>query len=239
MKKTIITLMALAGVAMAESTWEWQTLTLTTPTGGNFTPGANDNSGNTVINWSEDTRNLYSWQMSFDLTVKQFASGNAPANDSTLNNIFGTTTPSGAGGYVLSLTNKGGLVLTLGQYGDALIASESGVVDMGDGTNFGEATAVTLSFTNYVSETSDAASVGGIFSLSVDGTEVGTYTVNEASANTIFGKNGNTKIWTNGKNQYFTNIVMAKGGNIVIPEPATATLSLLALAGLTMRRRRK
>ena len=239
MKKTIITLMVLAGVAMAESTWAWQTLTLTTPNGGNFTPTGDAAAGNTVINWSETTGNLYSWQMSFDLTVKQFASGNAPNGDNTLNNIFGTTSPSGAGGYVLSLTNKGGLVLTLGQSGKALIASESGVVDMGDGTNFGEATAVSLSFTNYVSETSDAASVGGIFSLSVDGTEVGTYTVNEASTNTIFGKNGSTKIWTNGKNQHFTNIVMAKGGNIVVPEPATATLSLLALAGLAAHRRRK
>ena len=232
MKKTIITLMALAGVAAAETTWEWQTLTLTTPTGGKFTPTGNA-SGNTVIGWSDDTGDLYSWQMSFELTVKAFN------GTGTLNNIFSTASTDGASGYVLSLTKEGGFVLTLEQNGDALIASESGVVAIGDGTNFGAATAVTLSFTNYVSETSDAASVGGIFSLSVDGTEVGTYTVDKASVNTIFGKNDNTKIWTNGKNQYFTNLVMAKGGNIVVPEPATATLSLLALAGLAARRRRK
>ena len=241
MKKTLITLLALTGVAMgANTTWEWETLTLTTPANGTFTPTGTA-AGNTVINWSQDTRNLTSWKISFDLSVKQFSSTHAPDGDSTLNNIFGTmvgANNSGAAGYVLSLTNNGGLVLTDGKAGDYLISSDAGVITLGNGTEFGTSTTVTLSFINYVTEDSND-SVGGIFTLTVGGGEVGSHVVTQNDTDTIFGKNGNTKLWTNGQNQYFTNIAMAKGGNIVVPEPTTATLSLLALAGLAARRRRK
>lgn len=46
------------------------------------------------------------------------------------------------------------------------------------------------------------------------------------------------RVWSNGAQEHFTGMSLVKLENNLIPEPATATLSLLALAGLAARRRR-
>ena len=51
------------------------------------------------------------------------------------------------------------------------------------------------------------------------------------------------RLWTNGGNEKFSNVALSMLDNNkitpAVPEPTTATLSLLALAGLAARRRRR
>lgn len=109
---------------------------------------------------------------------------------------------------------------------------------MGEYSTTDTAVAITLQFVKFVD--SEGAFDSGIFTLTV-GDATGTYTV-DASDNTIFTKGSNNNVWTNGGNEVLSGISLKYAGSVVtqtIPEPTTATLSLLALAGLTVRRRRK
>lgn len=96
MKRTLIALMALAGVAAADTATTpeeltWADLTITTPTGASLT------TGNSAIDWSDSVENLVnSWELSFTL------------DPSRLSNqyLFGTTYNSaGAASYTLQITN--------------------------------------------------------------------------------------------------------------------------------------
>lgn len=55
----------------------------------------------------------------------------------------------------------------------------------------------------------------------------------------LFYKNNETRFYCNGEAEKYSNIQLWKVTDNLIPEPATATLSLLALCGLAARRRRK
>lgn len=103
------------------------------------------------------------------------------------------------------------------------------------------AVAITLQFVKYVDEA--GADLSGEFTLTV-GDASATYVV-ENFDNTVFNKGVNNNVWTNGGAEKLYNISLATAGCVtiasspVVPEPATATLSLLALCGLAARRRRK
>ena len=221
MKKTIIALMALAGVAAADTATTpeeltWTSLTVTTPANGAL------GSGNSVIDWTEATGNLMnSWELRFTL------------DPSRLSNqyLFGTVKgSSGADGYTLQITSDGAIrlnqnksveVLTVGSY-----TAEDSAVEIG------------LQFVKVVD--AEGAFKSGTFTLTV-GDAIGTYTV-DAIDNTIFTKGSNNNVWTNGGNEKISAISLKYADAVVlpaVPEPTTATLSLLALAGLAARRRRK
>jgi len=248
-------LMLAAGSALAAvsdgtlenpATLTWEDLTLTAP--------ANDNvvgtltASNSGLNWDQNTGNLKSWELSFTLDIDKIRNSYAY--------LFGTSKDnSGAFGYVLSISKDGYIQLTNGKKSDStkdLIKSstsvfgpytrtESGQDSNGDYTDYifadGTSIEVTLTFLCYVDEVSED-SVGGEFTLYVDETFIGKTTV-DGNANTVFLKNGNSRLWTNSAAQQFSNISIKQGGVLLVPEPATATLSLLALAGLAARRRRR
>lgn len=202
--------------------------------------------GNIRLTWTESDTLLSSWQLSFDLV------------DATLANaaIFGTSTQGagGAQGYVLKTTADGALTLN---FGDNSISTSNNVIIAGENT------AVTLSFV--ANETLSGELVGGTFTLSVgletktlgvtfdssvvDDGSVANYRTGLINGQQSFtfmdANNGSTSanfaslLWTNGGAEKFYNIKVSKLDNNVIPEPATATLSLLALAGLAARRRRR
>ena len=199
--------------------------------------------GNIRLTWKESDTLLSSWQLSFDL------------EDAALTNagIFGTSTRGGGGpqGCVLSTTKNG--ALTLSAVGNSISTSDNVIIA-------GKNTAVTLSFE--ANETLSGELVGGTFTLSVgletktlsvtfDSSVVGDGTVANYRTGLINGQqsftfnNGSDSddyaslLWTNGGEEKFHNIKVSKLDNKVIPEPATATLSLLALAGLAARRRRR
>lgn len=225
MKKTLIALVALTGVATAEVTdgWltkpdalTWETLSITTPANGALS------SSNSVINWTEETGNLEkSWELSFTLDPSRLSD----------QYLFGTVKDnSGAAGYTLSISSAGSIKLNQNKSTCVIEAKNAYTAD-------DSAVAITLQFLNYVDEAGEDA--GGLFTLTVGGSSY-TYEIAEDDAtNTVFTKGSNNNIFTNGGAETFSGISLKRGGNMIVPEPTTATLSLLALAGLAVRRRRK
>ncbi len=201
--------------------------------------------GNIRLTWTESDTLLSSWQLSFDLEDAALADAS----------IFGTSTQGkgGAQGCVLKTTAAGALTLS---FGDNSISTSNNVIIAGENT------AVTLSFV--ANETLSGELVGGTFTLSVgletktlgvtfdssvvDADSVANYRtglINGQQSFTFIENNASTSanfaslLWTNSGGEKFHNIKVSKLDNKVIPEPATATLSLLALAGLAARRRRR
>lgn len=226
MKKTLIALVAMAGISMGAeglvtdaSELTWTDLTLTTPANNQLT------SGNSAIDWSEETGNLTeSWALSFTLDPSRAADAY----------LFGTVKgSSGADGYTLSTTSAGAIALNQNK--------SNNVLTVGSYTADDSAVAITLQFVKYVDEA--GADLSGEFTLTV-GDASATYVV-ENFDNTVFNKGSNNNVWTNGGAEKLYDISLATAGCVtiasspVVPEPATATLSLLALCGLAARRRRK
>ncbi len=226
MKKTLIALVAMAGISMGAeglvtdaSELTWTALTLTTPANNQLT------GSNSAIDWSEETGNLTkSWALSFTLDPSRAENAY----------LFGTVKgSSGADGYTLSITSAGAIALNQNK--------SNNVLTVGSYTADDSAVAITLQFVKYVDEA--GADLSGEFTLTV-GDASATYVV-ENFDNTVFNKGVNNNVWTNGGAEKLYNISLATAGCVtiasspVVPEPATATLSLLALCGLAARRRRK
>lgn len=223
MKKTLIVLVALAGGAMAAE----EALTLTSPANGFL------ETGNAAIAWSEDYTKLESWELSFDLVLKD------STYPSEAHAFFGThSIDSGCEGYVLRITENGAIQLGYRDHphiNPTYITTSDDIVTTDK--NFG----ITLKFVADV--TADGTLKGGTFTLTC-GEESHDYTLPQGTDGdyltyTALEKNANSKFWTNGTEEKFYNISVTKLDSIVVPEPTTATLSLLALAGLAARRRRK
>lgn len=227
MKKTLIALMALTGVATAAP----QALTLTTPSEGKI------ESSNNYIAWSEEYSQLDSWSVSFNLL------------DSTLANaaIFSTERQGGGGavGYVLNTTGTGALTLTNSNASNAVLITLNDVITAGTQTDTIILTFVADEFAANDNATAGIIS-GGTFTLTI-GEQTSSAYVTSSEHTTLWNGEGHgtsqnlsSRFWTNGGNEKMYGISVAKlDNNLIVPEPATATLSLLALAGLAVRRRRK
>ena len=164
-----------------------QTLTITTP------GGAQIEGGNSRFNWSENTGDLTSWEISFEM---QTAGG-------LTKDVFNLNAASSAGtGYHLSFTDT---TLYLKDNGGNALITLDGVI------NPDARTAITLRFEKDVDDA--GASLGtGKFTLT-SGTSSLTSQVTAGSGNeeTAFKKdNGQTRIWTNGGGQKFYNITLTK-----------------------------
>ena len=227
MKKTIIALLALAGVAAGA---EPITLTLTSPDSNLGTDG----NGNQALAWSDEGYDeLTSWSLSFMLNDKALT-------DDT--NLFSTRSlGSGAEGYVLRSNADGSLKLMYRDHPDVLdtvITSATGLVQAN--TN----TAITLKFVADVEKISGNVVAGTFFIIS--GESSVSAKVDDYLGHTSLENNVNCRFWTNRSGnpaspaETFSNISLQKIDDniVVVPEPTTATLSLLALAGLAARRRR-
>ena len=242
MKKALITLtaLALAGVASADELVTWNSLTLDNTDivtkHNNSTIG---NAGTVVINeegfgslkeksaalgWIQDVTLNESWKLSFTLNDKALTnrtllfSNNAYVND--------RIAYQAQGAHWLEVNSQGELTMG-GETSDAgLIVANT-------------PTAITLVF--IAKEDINGNDLGGSFYLYV-GTEgekgraVLSYDVEDRVS---FTENSTTRLWTNGGNEEYSGISICSGGVFTVPEPTTATLSLLALAGLAARRRRR
>ncbi len=212
MKKTIIALLALAGVAAAAP------LTLTSPANGTLA------SSNAEVAWSEAYSTLTSWELSFTLT-------DAALGDAIL---FGTDRDgSGAAGYILSTNTDGSLEVYARNIGvDYSNSTAAGVVTAGTPV------AITFSFVADENQYTNEI-VGGTFTVKA-GEATSSWAVTSGLGYTDLTNNSVSRFWTNSGAEQFSNITVTKlDNNMVVPEPTTATLSLLALAGLAARRRRK
>ena len=239
MKKTIIALLALAGVAAAENTVEWTQLTLdnsdiVTMSGSAAIGNANKitigddgygslSSKSAALGWSEDVTLNQSWKLTFSLTDK------ALANDTT---IFSTSASvNGQTNYQSS--------------GELLKVMANGSLDMGEEQSAAGLitanTPVTLTLVFLAKQDLDKTDIGGTFLVYVgDDGEKGDAVISyDVDDRVTFVENSSSRLWTNTSAEEFTKIALYSGGVVTVPEPTTATLSLLALAGLAARRRRK
>ena len=218
MKKTIIALMALAGIASGEAA--------TT-----ITAEFSD-----LPRWA---KNFHSDDYSLTFTL---------SGDFTLENsgtvlaaYWGTeamTSTWGANGIVLSNGTNGALTLTVGRgkltgldgtgWEDYAVTTSTSFTFAGDKAANGNPSSAVFT---------DAIQLGVTYTLSVTGGE-------HAMTPTLSWSGGEIKGVTftgnmAGNPPEGKNIIASVNPGKVIPEPTTATLSLLALAGLAARRRRK
>ena len=260
MKKTIITLLALAGVAMGETQY--------------FDFGGMVVAGAININSTDST---HSGDLNAMSGSYSFTSSNGIYNSQTATNTngwcdpFPGTLPSifATDGYADSVTTGNNWDAgSTGYFTLTLTGLENGVYSMtifGGGTGKDCLADTTLTLTG----AGDSVNWVDVMATGTDGewpTEGETQTGNSVSINTV------DHDWTGQKSQYETiakgyqataqNIVVTDGTLSLkiegfdaangyartyvsgialaqVPEPATATLSLLALAGLAARRRRK
>jgi len=271
MKKTIIALLALAGVAGAsEDSVTWKQLTLDNSdiiqtydeTDGTGTVTKGDipidnakkitidtdgygslSTGSAALGWSDSITLNESWKLVFELTDKSLGDASlfsikTKINEKTKDNTTQEITSGKVGpvedAEILKVCNDGSLKLEK-KVSSTLVGetSVSGLITANT------ATAVTLVF--LAEEDTNGNDIGGTFYVYVgengdSGDAVISYNVDERVE---FGENYDARLWTNGGAETFSKIALYSGGVVTVPEPATATLSLLALAGLAARRRRK
>ena len=235
MKKTIIALMAATAISAGA-----QQLTLTAPTGGTLA------SGSSQLNWSDaGVGNLTSWELSFTIEVLENTDGQNFAKNGTIffTNGSGTTNS-------LTLDFWKGY-LQLNQKNTTTIINSTPKADYSEQNacylSQGEKANVTLSFIATLDDNQEIT--GGTCALTVtpldaQGAEMttSTFTGKSEAVNSktlaaladIEKASNNTQLTTNEAGVKFSNITLK-----AIPEPTTATLSLLALAGLAARRRRR
>lgn len=247
MKKTIVTLAILSGLVQAEDNYQakfddgWVTLNdlvlhkTSVDTNNNYSDAGDITNGtltggNATMSWNKLTEDTDltlsdSWRISF--TLENVTSAANP--------IFSTTSSKAPGGYILKVTAASNNEYFL-QFGDTEISDTA--LTMNTSYN------ITLSFIDLVDN--KGVSQGGMFIVNVKGEDV--YSTRIAATDLekadFEGSTDNTdsqystRLWTNGGKQHFSNVKIETNGRL-IPEPTTATLSLLALAGLAARRRRR
>lgn len=109
--------------------------------------------------------------------------------------------------------------------------------------SIGNSTSITMSFVADYDNVLEEY-VGGTFLVTSGETELLNFTVGKTIQDTTL-QSGHASVWTQTgagacpSNNLFKNIAVSRLADNVVPEPTTATLSLLALAGLAVRRRRK
>ncbi len=222
MKKTFITLLALAGVAVAAP----QPITLKSMT--------TVETGNAALTWDSSElvgNELTSWEVTFNVTPT-LKPGQTQIADAQ---IFSTTRKGQESKGVQFSSNNNGTVKI---HGDGIATQTSTSTCLTIGTK----TPITIRF---VADYKGNTYTGGTFTVLSGETEYLNFTVAETIADTKL-ISGTSSVWTqsgSGASTIFkiSDVAVTKldDNYKAVPEPATATLSLLALAGLAMRRRRK
>ncbi len=211
MKKTLIALMALAGVAAAATITEDTSMYK----GGDLYSAA--------FEYSFTLGETFAVTGDYDLLLAYYQ-----INDGSNYTVNAFKLTSGG---VLTLDRGKTLTLTDGALTDA---STLGTVhNSSTFTAGGEAYTLTTPGTytiQYLGGTNDHAAAN----LLLDGVTVATFT---GGAHNMNGAGNGTELFNAGT--IFYNVNAAVTAAPAVPEPTTATLSLLALAGLAARRRRK
>lgn len=239
MKKTIIALLALAGVTMAEDV----ALTLSSPASGSLT------SSNTLVKWQTSVDGVYtditeltSWALTFTLDIERKSNGvpiiaaNDLAfiqNNGSNNNCSVKFAMNGDGTLKFYGYTTGGNSGISTNSTDVFLSTQTITNDDGSTTTIIPDTAITLQF--IANEDADGNITGGTLSA-LSGDKALSIELDSALTLT---NSSSIRLWTNLGNEQFKDISLTSLSNNVIPEPTTATLSLLALAGLAARRRRK
>ena len=244
MKKTLIALLALGGVAMANDDLCW-----TDNTSHNLgqmtliSSGTIGNTAGSIIAEASGRTSPAKFYMSLEFSVTQFA-------DHTVHFLsFGANAGGSYNAYGFILSSEG--ALTFGRMGTDNLCDASQITTADNKVDIGilqTDKTYTLTLTSFADTTGTSYPGQGTknFLITLNADEVEPVSVTAAG----FGLNGNN----------FANLRMGSGYSVPegqtgsalagtissisllaaapVPEPATATLSLLALAGLAARRRR-
>lgn len=242
MKKTLITLMALGGVAMADDTLAiYDASILHMDNTSTKVDSLTSNRGQ--LWFKEDAATLSSWMIEFSLD--KLGSGNTVL----FSNSFGTTGQANErhGLSVYSWFNETGV--TIGKDNSHF----TGAVEI----MFPDASKDSLPVTLRLAydATADTAYLYCVETKQITSVETTVdYILKSATLGGTQDQNGVSSFWTDGGVHHFTvkdvtdmSPIAGNSGAFetyvktlqVIPEPTTATLSLFALAGLAARRRRK
>ena len=230
MKKTLITLLSLAGVAMAGVEGDWT---------GTISWAANENP---IFTWNESAA------MNAPVSVEQLTSSVGyfdPTEKTGYNIPVGTYTPNtnvGEGNpwsLTLTINNTTADTLYISYINLEAFTFSGGALWQQNGRTV----TLTLNSKDEVVGTADFTVAGNQGGTSSTLTNV---FINTAGANLKLGANESVTLSVTAScaaaSATYGTYVGMKGmtvGTSYIPEPATATLSLLALAGLAARRRRK
>ena len=217
MKKTIITLLALAGVAVAAP----QPITLTSAT--------TVETANKALTW--EGSDLTSWEVTFNVTPTLKANQTQIADAQ----IFSTARSGNTTTGLQFASNDDG---TVEIYGHGISHNSTSTC-----LTVNTKTPITVRF---VADYEGHTYTGGTFTVLSGETEYLNFTVDETILDTKL-ISGKASVWTQSGNSgsstifkvYDIAVTKLDDNYKAVPEPATATLSLLALAGLAMRRRRK
>lgn len=190
-------------------------------------------SGTAYITWNEDYSQLTSWELSFTLSIVQNAEGS----------IFETRKGTYAANphLVLSLTDNQ-VLLTYKEK-----KSDDGTTLLSCDCFFSESCHITLSFIGQQNAGSDISN--GILTLQVNNSDASlrdvinitdaNYLAASALHNNTSSSTSYNYINTNEGNIQFSDSALYRLDNLTIPEPTTATLSLVGLLSLLSRRKRK
>lgn len=177
-------------------------------------------SGNTLVLWTDDIAELESWAFTFTLDTQR----------SSLSDQDLMFLPDVGDELKFAMNTNGSLEFYGSAVGTTGICSEAGMITV-------DPTVITLQF--IATEDKTGAIVGGTLSAIV-GENVFSTTLTGDMGLTLSKPNDGIRVWSNSANEHYTNMTLTKlDNNVLVPEPTTATLSLLALAGLAARRRRK
>ncbi len=281
MKKTIIALMALAGVASADYVWnggsevnsdKWKdsanwTIDADDTFNGNGPGMTNSNmweniyvSNATGSVGNEGDFTLEGWSLDLYLTdgadltfqrIQKFQGGTYISIDETsaltIYSYYG-----GNDGETITLDNKGSFTLgyslrTQGGNGFAMNLYDTGIVTLqaqnSGSMNYAKVSSITAQLTGIEEGIQERVLVNKGSMVSFDGTQT-TYAFTDANGITMTAVDSLEALAEATAPSYFvtkddSGIKVSYVLNPSIPEPTTATLSLLALAGLAARRRRK
>ena len=228
MKKTIITLLVLAGAAIADTTYDLTALWNEVKFGTEDTLTASNN----FMTW--DGTNAYTnWYMEFSLTTVT-----ATGYKATI-----TAGPYSSNSSGLSVSAKSG-VITLGKGNtDVIDSTKSLSFDTSDVLTFafydGKAYLGNKTDNTYISVTPPSGLVTTMTSGTSRAWANGATTGSTQIGATKIVNLGGLTITAGEKLDMATLMKTGVAQSVTIPEPTTATLSLLALAGLAARRRRK
>ena len=251
MKKTLIALMAMAGVAMADSSYTWDAQTSGAVLGGTVA-GA--------IGTGQYTPNQGSYINSEALTVITGAStygenGTKVLYDMINDAIAGKSLLTFSGDISVGSTTSNLVILHAGRDANGLTLGIKGGDLVLTNTGIGGTAIVSIdmplnSKTNdkwYLTNYSITIGKGGVVTYSVNGGTESTattnftanwYTGSDETENYRYSFGHRAPGWnqeTFGGNFHTTGLTIT---SVSVPEPTTATLSLLALCGLCARRRR-
>ncbi|MBR3927253.1 MAG: PEP-CTERM sorting domain-containing protein [Akkermansia sp.] len=278
MKKTLIALMALAGMASADYVWnggsevnsdKWKdsanwTIDAEDTFQGNGPGMTNSNmwgniyiSGATGSVGNEDNFTLEGWSLDLYLTngtnltfqrIQKFQGGAYISIDETsaltIYSYYG-----GNDGGIVTLDNKGSFTLgyslrTQGGEGFAMNLYDTGIVTLqAQNTgrmNYAKVSSITAQLTGIKEGIQERVLVNKGSMVSFDNTQT-TYAFTDANGITMTAVDSLEALAEATAPSYFVTKDDSgiKVSYVLVPEPTTATLSLLALAGLAARRRRR